>query len=65
MSENTKICDFKKYCPMCNSHDISETEDPCNTCLSHPANINSEKPWFFKPNDDTKQTNDSQQKHTL
>lgn len=43
-----KICDFAKYCPLCQNNDLEETLDPCNDCLTHTTNIDSHKPVRFK-----------------
>lgn len=54
MSENYKLCDFNKYCPLCKNRDTMSTDDPCNACLAQPANVNSEKPLLFKQDDSAK-----------
>ena len=54
MTENDmKEVDFT-YCLKCRHWTNSETEDPCNECLSNPANLNSHKPVRFEEDPDKK-----------
>lgn len=39
---------FDKYCSECESYNKDESEYPCDICLSHSWNENSEKPVSFK-----------------
>ncbi len=39
---------FIRYCPKCKHKDVPETEDPCNECLTEPANEYSHKPVKFE-----------------
>ena len=39
---------FHEYCEKCEYKDIDEVKDPCNECLSEPANLYSHKPVKFK-----------------
>lgn len=39
---------FNEYCDKCKYKDVDETEDPCNECLTHPANWCSHKPVKFE-----------------
>ena len=48
MQTETKIVSFEQFCKLCKYIDIAETEDPCNECLTTPANIDSHKPINFK-----------------
>lgn len=48
MSMYMKIVDFYKYCKDCKHFMKKECEDPCNNCLSNPANIDSHKPVDFE-----------------
>ena len=48
MHTDTKLVDFDKYCPDCKYSTTAETEDPCNECLTTPANIDSHKPVNFE-----------------
>lgn len=41
---NGKEVDFAKYCKICKSKDVPETDDPCNECLAEPMNQGSHKP---------------------
>lgn len=47
MGNNTKIIDFSKFCSRCEYYDKTFSEEPCNTCLSHPARENSHTPEKF------------------
>jgi hypothetical protein len=44
-----KEVDFFKYCEQCKYHDLDDSEDPCNECLTHPCMEHSRKPFNFKP----------------
>ena len=48
MEQTNKFVEFDKYCPKCKFKDISETEDPCNECLTEPVNEHSHKPVKFE-----------------
>ena len=48
MQTETKIVDFDKYCPLCKNWATASIEDPCNECLTNPANIDSRKPVNFE-----------------
>jgi hypothetical protein len=48
MQTETKFVCFDKYCPLCKNNKLAEEEDPCNECLTTPANINSHKPINFE-----------------
>ena len=39
---------FHEYCEKCEYKDVDEVKDPCNECLSEPANLYSHKPVKFK-----------------
>ena len=39
---------FDKYCKTCEHWTKKECEDPCNDCLSIPANVDTHEPVFYK-----------------
>ena len=39
---------FNIYCKSCKHWDVKDTDDPCNECLSNPANIDSHKPILYE-----------------
>ena len=39
-----KIVNFEKYCKTCKFKKADESWDPCDDCLNHPVNTNSERP---------------------
>jgi hypothetical protein len=49
MQTETKEVYFYMYCNICEFETVSETEDPCNECLTNPTNIDSRKPVKFEP----------------
>lgn len=49
---------FDKYCQICKHESTSETEDPCNECLTCPENQNSHKPVYFEEDKAKKKEND-------
>lgn len=48
MDEGYKEVYFHEYCKLCKYKDLKDTEDPCNECLSEPANLYSHKPVKYK-----------------
>lgn len=50
MENQYKIVEFDLYCNRCKYKDIKdeEGEEPCNTCLAEPVNLNSSKPIKFE-----------------
>lgn len=47
MELNEHFCDFR-YCELCVSKDVPETEEPCNECLTNGTNLGTDKPVCFK-----------------
>lgn len=43
-----KFVAFCKYCLSCKHVDKKDIEEPCNTCLDNPVNLNSEKPVKYE-----------------
>lgn len=43
-----KIVNFDIYCKTCKHKGVLETEDPCNECLTNPANEDSHKPVNYE-----------------
>lgn len=39
---------FDIYCPKCVYKDLTEEEDPCESCLLEPVNLYSEKPVCYE-----------------
>lgn len=39
---------FGCYCKRCKHWCLDEQKDPCNQCLTFPANDYSHKPYFFE-----------------
>lgn len=54
MENEEKEVQFYKYCPMCKYRDLHAVQEPCNTCLDNPVNINSRKPVKFEEAKDKK-----------
>ena len=48
MEYKYKEVDFATYCPTCEHEDLEDLEEPCNECLSNPANLHSNKPVYWK-----------------
>lgn len=48
MEEQLKEVYFDQYCKSCENWKLKESEEPCNHCLSVPANVNSHKPVDYK-----------------
>lgn len=38
---------FDIYCKLCQHYRKAESDDPCDSCLAEPANINSHEPLYF------------------
>ena len=52
MIQTEHFVDFWQYCPICKYETRRPNDEPCEECLSNPANINSRKPVKFE--EDTK-----------
>lgn len=39
---------FNVYCKSCKYWKTKDTDEPCNDCLSNPANIDSHKPVRYE-----------------
>lgn len=48
-----KIVEFELYCSKCKHYDSSDTDDPCDYCLSVPARENSRRPIKYEENKKT------------
>jgi len=48
MNERTHEVDFHLYCRTCKFAGKKEDEDPCDECLTHPANVDSRKPINYQ-----------------
>ena len=44
MEDNLKEVYFDQYCRTCKYWDVNMFEEPCDSCLAVPANVNSHKP---------------------
>lgn len=56
---------YDQYCNVCENRDLDEGEDPCNSCLNYPCNVDSHKPVMFKPNANWSQNSQAREKNTL
>lgn len=43
---------FYKYCPLCKYNNVSQSNEPCNSCLSEPINFESHRPVNFEKRED-------------
>lgn len=45
-----KFVEFNLYCDRCKYKDVKDEngEEPCNSCLAEPVNLNSSKPIKFE-----------------
>lgn len=50
MENDYKLVDFDKYCKTCIHIMKDESQEPCNSCLEEPVNLNSHKPVSYKEN---------------
>ena len=39
---------FHEYCKTCKNRKVSNTEEPCNECLSEPINLNTHRPVKYE-----------------
>ena len=46
-NDGYKFVDFT-YCHVCIHKDVNGSEEPCNSCLASPVNLNSTKPINYK-----------------
>ena len=50
MESGLKLVMFDCWCPTCKFKNTLETEEPCNECLTYPANEDSTKPIKWEEN---------------
>lgn len=50
MEGDYKIVHFGEYCNICKHKDKTDTQEPCDECLSSPVNIDSHKPTKYEEN---------------
>ena len=43
---------FFEYCDKCKHKTLSESDEPCNECLTYAMNDDSHKPVNFKPKEE-------------
>lgn len=43
-----KEAHFYEYCKKCKNRDVSNTEEPCDECLSEPTNLNTHRPVKYE-----------------
>lgn len=48
MEDHERIVRFDQYCKTCKHEKLEENESPCDECLEHPVNLNSEKPVRYE-----------------
>lgn len=48
-----RIVEFDKYCQKCKHKGTSSFDEPCDSCLEYPANLDSRKPLYFEAEDKT------------
>lgn len=53
MENQYKFVDFNLYCETCKYKNIKDElgEEPCNSCLAEPVNLNSVKPVKYEANE--------------
>lgn len=51
MENNLKEVRFDIYCKKCKHQKLNESKDPCNECLDHGWNDETEKPVNYVPQD--------------
>ena len=57
-----KIVDFKFFCKLCQHKNKTEWDEPCDSCLEHPVNVESHKPLYFKDTGEFEKTKKSKSK---
>lgn len=45
---------FDKYCQTCKYEKLPETDEKCDYCLDHPANVHSHKPVNWEAKDESR-----------
>lgn len=48
MDSHEMIVEFDKYCSTCLHEKNAETEAPCDECLEHPVNWETNKPFCYE-----------------
>jgi hypothetical protein len=54
MDDRDKIVDFGKYCKECKHWELPESEEPCESCLTEPTNVNTHRSIMFERKDNEK-----------
>lgn len=49
MKNREQFVEFDRYCEICQHEKLTETDSPCDECLEHPVNADSNKPVHFEP----------------
>ena len=47
MENEYQFVEFNEFCPKCKYGDLDGFQDPCNDCLTNPANYGTTKPINF------------------
>ena len=48
MENRERFVEFDQYCKTCQYEKLAETDSPCDECLEHPVNLNSNKPFCYE-----------------
>ena len=49
MEYHEQLVEFGQYCKTCQHEKLAESDSPCDECLEHPVNWETNKPYFYKP----------------
>ena len=49
MEYHEQFVEFDQYCKTCQHEKLAESDSPCDECLEHPVNWETNKPNCYKP----------------
>lgn len=48
MKNHELFVEFDQYCKTCRHEKLAETDSPCDECLKHPVNTDSNVPFCYE-----------------
>lgn len=48
MENHEQFIEFDQYCKTCQHEKLAETDSPCDECLEHPVNTDSNIPFCYE-----------------
>ena len=48
MEGRVQIVEFDQYCKSCKHEKLAESDSPCDECLEHPVNTDTNAPFYYE-----------------